>query len=332
MAMHRRNFIAGLGGAAAAWPLAARAQQRGPMRRVGVLSAIPDENDPSWRARAAAFEQGLAKLGWTAGRNVHIDYRYNPGDAERARALAAELVALRPDVLLAAGTLEVVALRQATSSIPIVFTLVADPIGNGFIKSFARPGGNVTGFLTFEPPLAGKWVQLLQKTAPGLRRIAFLFHPAATWAGELFRYAQAAATPLMIEMIAAPVRNDAEVEEALASLAREPNGGLVVNGDPFTGTAEHIKLIDTLAVRYRLPAIWPFHYAESNLLSYGPDTVETFSQAAIYVDKIFHGEKAADLPVLAAVRFNLVINLKTAKAMGLDVPPDMLSIANEVIE
>jgi len=331
--MQRREFIAGFGSAVAI-PFAASAQQGGPTRRIGVLTAFVAENDLLWRARVAAFQQGLANLGWIEGRNVRIDYRYDPGDIERSHALAAELVGLRPDVLLAAGTPEVVALQQVTRSVPIVFTMVADPIGAGFVKSIARPGGNITGFIVFEPPLAGKWVQLLTKTVPGLRRVAFLFSPDATYAGEFFRYAEAAAAPLMIEMIAAAVRNEADVEEALASLAHEPNGGLIINGDAVTVTAPHIELINALCIRYRLPAIWPGHFQGGDqLMSYGPeDQVDQFRQAAIYVDRILRGERPANLPVQAPTRFKLVINLKTARAIGIDVPPDMLSIANEVIE
>ncbi len=329
--MQRRDFIAGLG-SAAILPLAAHAQQTGPMRRLGVLSF--GDADPLEQSYIVAFQQELAKLGWSDGRDIRIDHRGgNAVDIERMRASAAELVALRPDVLFTTSTPSLAALRQATRSIPIVFTRVADPIGMGFVASLARPGGNITGFLIQEPSLAGKWVQLLKLTAPGLRRAALLFDPdVAPFTGEYFRYAEAAAAPLMIEMIAAAVRDDSDLEEALATLTREPNSGLVVGGDNFT--VSHRKQIIALAARYRLPAIFPVisFAAEGGLISYGVDFADGFRQAAGYVDRILRGAKPADLPVQAPVRYELVINLKTARAMGLDVSADMLSIANEVIE
>jgi putative tryptophan/tyrosine transport system substrate-binding protein len=330
--MRRRQFIAGLG--AAAWPLAVRAQQSGPMRRIGVLSGTRE--DPVQQSLMAAFQQGLAKLGWTDGHNVRIDYRWGDGDTERIRASAAELVALHPDVLFVATTLALAALRQATRSIPLVFIQVGDPIGGGFVASLARPGGNITGFLVEEALLAGKWVQLLQKMAPGLRRAAYLFDPViAPNAGQFFfRYAEAAAAPLMVEMIATAVRNDSELEEALAALAREPSSGLVVGPDTFTVAPDHRERIITLAAQYRLPAIYftRFFATDGGLMSYGIDYPDLFRQAAGYVDRILRGEKPADLPVQAPTKYELVINLKTARAMGLDIPADMLSIANEVIE
>jgi len=329
--MQRREFIAGLG-SAAILPLAAHAQQAGPMRRLGVLTGA-SEGDPVEQSWMAAFQQGLAKLGWTDGRNIRIDYRWGDGNIERIRALAAEPVALHPDVLFVTTTPALAVLRQATRSIPIVFTRVGDPIGMGFVASLARPGGNITGFLVQEPPLAGKWVQLLKLTAPGLRRVAYLFDPdVAPYAGEYFRYAEAAAAPLMIEMIAAAVRDDSELEERLAALARESGSGLVVGGDNFT--AGHLKQIIALAGRYRLPAIFTARQfaADDGLMTYGIDFADQYRQAAGYVDRILRGAKPADLPVQAPVRYELVINLKTARAIGLDVSADMLSIANEVIE
>ena len=329
--MRRREFIAGLG-SAAILPLAAHAQQTGPMRRIGVLSGL-GKDDPVEQSYMAAFRQGLAKLGWTADRNIQIDYRWGAGNIERIRASAAELVALHPDVLFVGSTPALAALRQATRSIPIVFTEVADPIGSGFVASLARPGGNITGFLFDEPPLAGKLVQLLKLTAPGLRRAAYLFDPdVAASPGEYFRYAEAAAAPLMIEMIAAAVREDSELEERLAALAGEPSSGLVVGADVFI--AGHLKQIVALAARYRLPAIFNARQfaADGGLMSYGIDYADRFRQAAGYVDRILRGEKPADLPVQVPTRYELVINLKTARAMGLDVSADMLSIANEVIE
>jgi putative ABC transport system substrate-binding protein len=328
--MIRREFIAGLG-SAGAWPLAARAQQTGPMRRIGVLTL--GEDDPVRQSWIAAFQQGLAQLGWADGRNVQIDYRWGDGTVERSRALAAELVALRPDVIFVVSTQALTALRRATRSIPLVFTGVGDPIGMGFVATLARPGGNITGFLVEEPPLAGKWVQLLQKIAPSLRRVAYLFDPdVAPFAGEFFRYAEAAAAPLSVEVIAAAVRDDSELEEALATLAREPRNGFVLEADAFT--ADHRRQIIALAARYRLPAIYwsRFFATDGGLISYGIDYPDRFRQAAGYVDHILRGAKPADLPVQAPTKYELVINLKTARAMGLDVSADLLSFANEVIE
>jgi putative tryptophan/tyrosine transport system substrate-binding protein len=329
--MQRREFIAGFA-SAAILPVAAHAQESGPMRHIGVLTG-PGDSDPVLQSYIAAFQQELAKLGWMDGRNIRIDYRWGAGNIERIRASAAELVALRPDVLFSESTPALAALRQATRSIPIVFTHVADPIGMGFVASLARPGGNITGFLIEEPPFAGKMVQVLQKMVPDLRRAASLFDPDfAPSAGEFFRYAQAAAAPLMIEMIAAAVRDDSELEETLAALAREPNSGFVVSGDAFT--FGHRQLIIALAARYRLPAIYGSgdFGADGGLISYSIDHADRFRQAAGYVDRILRGAKPADLPVQASVKYELVINLKTARAMGLDVSGDMLSIATDVIE
>jgi putative ABC transport system substrate-binding protein len=329
--MKRREFIAGIGGAAA-WPLVARAQQVGLTRRIGML-AINAENDPQVKLRTASFHQSLATLGWVEKQNLHTDYRYSAGELERLRVFASELVGLRPDVLLVDSTPALEALRQATRVIPIVFTTVADPIGGGFVSSLKRPGGNITGFMSQEPPLAGKWVQLLKQVAPGLRRAAFPFNPqVAPYAGEFFRHAESAAAPLMVEMTAAAVRDDSEIEEALAALGREPDGGFVVDGDGFT-TSHRARTV-AVAARHRLPAIYPFriHAVEGGLISYGVDFIDQFRQAASYVDRILRGDKPADLPIQAATKYELVINLKTAKAMGLHISSDMVSIADEVIE
>ena len=329
--MRRREFIAGLG-STAAWPLAARGQQPVPMRRIGVLMQMA-ESDRQGQLRIAAFRQSLEKLGWTDGRNVRIDYRWGDLDVERMRKLASELVGLRPDVLFAGDTSTLAALQPETRSIPIVFAVVGDPIGGGFVASLARPGGNITGFIPVEPPLAGKWVQLLKSVVPGLRRAAFLFNPeVAPYAGEFVRYAEAAAAPLTVELTAAAVRNDADIADVLAALSREPNGGLIVNGDAFTSV--HREWIIAVAARHRLPAIYPFRFyaTDGGLISYGIDMIDQYRQAATYVDRILRGEKPADLPVQAPAKFELVINLKTARAMGLDVSRDMLSIADEVIE
>jgi putative ABC transport system substrate-binding protein len=329
--MRRREFIAGLG-AAATWLVAARAQQPAPMRRIGVLMQMA-ESDRQGQLRVAAFRQSLEKLGWTAGRNVQIDHRWGDLDVERMRKFATELVGLRPDVLFAGDTSTLAALRPETRSIPIVFAVVSDPIGGGFVASLARPGGNITGFTPVEPPLAGKWVQLLKSVVPGLRRATFLFNPeVAPYAGEFFRYAEAAAVPLNVEVTAAPVRNDADIADILAAFVREPNGGLIINGDAFTSA--HREWIITVAARHRLPAIYPFRFyaTDGGLISYGIDMIDQYRQAATYVDRILRGEKPADLPVQVPTKFELVINLKTARAMGLTVSTSLQLLADEVIE
>jgi putative ABC transport system substrate-binding protein len=332
--MNRREFVMALGTAAAGpvWPLAARSQQSGPMRRIGVLMPGADSDDQG-QLRVAAFRLGLANLGWTEGRTARIEYRWGNDNTDRERAFAAELVALRPDVLFAGGTPEATALQQATRSLPIVFTTVADPIGAGFVASLARPGHNMTGWMAVEPPVAGKWVQLLSGIAPGLRRAAYLFDPdISSYAGEFFRHAEAAATPLMIEMVAAPARSETEIEEAFITLAGSPNSGVIVNPDSFTRV--HRQEISALAVRHRLPSISAARYYvnDGGLICYGADQTDPFRQAASYVDRILRGEKPGELPVQAPTKFELILNLKTAKALGLDISHDMLTIADEVIE
>jgi putative tryptophan/tyrosine transport system substrate-binding protein len=331
--MRRREFITLLGGAATAWPLAARAQQASRVRRIGVL--MPGtESDQDGQSRVTAFQQGLAKLGWTDARNVQIDYRWGALDPDRMRTFATELVGLRPDVLFAGNTTALAALQRATRSIPIVFTLVADPIGGGFVASLARPGGNITGFMGTEAPLAGKWMQLLKEITPGMRRAAFLFNPeAAPYAGEYFRFAETAASSLAVELIAAAVHDQTEIDGALATLAREPNYGLIVMPDAFTRL--HRERIIAIAAKHRLPVIYPDRSFATvgGLISYGSESPDVgYRQATSYVDRILRGEKPADLPVQALTKYELVINLKTAKALGLKVSPDMLSIADEVIE
>ena len=295
--INRRTFITGLG-AVFASPLTAQAQQGGAMRRIGVL--MPGtESDQEEQLRVAAFQQGLAKLGWTDGRNVQIDYRWGGLDIDRMRTFATELVGLRPDVLFAGNTTTLAALQQATRSIPIVFTLVADPIGGGFVASLARPGGNITGFMSTEPPLAGKWMQFLKEIAPGMRRAAFLFNPeAAPYAGEYFRDAETAAASLAVELIAAPVHDETEIDGALATLAREPNSGLIVMPDAFT--RRHRERIIAVAAQHHLPAIYADRSfaTDGGLISYGADLPDVgYRQAASYVDRILRGEKPADLPV-----------------------------------
>jgi putative tryptophan/tyrosine transport system substrate-binding protein len=329
--MQRRQFIAGIG-SAAAWTLAARAQPDEQVRRIGALMSLA-ERDPQGAARVAAFREALAALGWTEGRNMRIDFRWAGGDIQRARTFASELIGLQPDVLLASGTPELAALRQAARTIPIVFHGVTDPVGQGFVASLLQPGGNITGFTNIEPSLAGKWVQVLKLVAPGLQRAAYLFNPeTAPFAGQMFRGADAAAGPLMIRLTAAAVRDDAEVEKALSSLAAVPNSGFILNPEVFM--ANHRERIIALAIRHRLPAIYPFrNYAvDGGLIAYGVDLIEPFREAATYIDKILRGTKPADLPVRMPTKYDLVVNLKTAKAMSFDVPADMLSIANEVIE
>jgi putative tryptophan/tyrosine transport system substrate-binding protein len=330
--MKRRQFITLLGGASA-WPLAARAQQGERMRRIGVLMPLAAD-DPIGQARIAALREGLEKLGWTDGRNIRIDIRWTTtADVESMQRFAKELVALQPDLIVTQSTPITATLLQETPTIPIVFALVADPIGSGFVASFAKPGGNVTGFVTIEPTMAGKWLELLKEIAPHATRVAFLFNPAtATYFEYWLNPFKAAAISFAVEAIAAPVRDRSELESAIAEQARTPNGGLVVMPDTFTDT--HRVEITSLAARYRLPAVYPYRQftAVGGLLSYGDDLIDNFRRAPTYVDRILKGEKPSELPVQAPVKFDLVINLKTAKALGLDVPLHLQQLADEVIE
>jgi putative tryptophan/tyrosine transport system substrate-binding protein len=335
MAIHirRRGFIFTLGGVAAAWPLTSHAQQPNRVRRIGVLMSYA-ESDSDAQAWYAAFREGLQKLGWTEGHNTQIDTRWaTPDDAESMRRFAKELVALEPDLLLSSTTPTTSALLQQTRTIPIVFAIVADPIGSGFVASFARPGGNVTGFTFTEPTMAGKWLELLKQIAPRVVRVAMLFNPvSATYAEYWLNPFKAAAPSFAVEAIAAPVRNGSELESIIAAQAREPNGGLIAMPDSFTDA--HRVEITSLAARYRLPAIYPFRFfAEvGGLLSYGVDRTDNFRRAAKYVDRILKGEKPAEIPVQAPINFELVVNLKTAKALGLDVPLHLQQLADEIIE
>ncbi len=327
--LKRREFITLLGGAAA-WPLAARAQ-RERMRRVGVL--VPGvADDPEWQARVGAFQQALALLGWTIGRNVRIDTRWGTTSAAEIRRQAAELAALAPDVILAGGASGVGPLLQATRTVPIVFTLGVDPVGAGVVDSLARPGGNATGFMAWEFSIAGKWLELLKQIAPGVTRVAVLRDASQAFATSLFAVMQAVAPSLGVEVIPVNMRNADEIEQSVGIFARSPNGGLI----PVASAAavRHRELILTLAARYRLPAIYweRFFVAAGGLMSYGADLVGQFRQAASYVDRILKGEKPADLPVQAPTKYELVINLKTAKALGLEAPPTLLARADEVIE
>src|SRR6266566_1728238 len=330
--IRRRKFLATLlGGAAAAWPLAARGQQRERMRRIGVL--LPATADDSeYQAWVGAFLQGLGQLGWTIGRNVRIDTRWATANAGEIRRHAAELATLAPDVILAHGDSTVGAMLQATRTVPIVFPIVADPVGAGYVDSLARPGGNATGFLAFEYSLSGKWPELLKQIAPYVTRAAVLRDPANPSGTGQFGVIQAVAPSLRVEVSPVNVRDAGEIEGAVAAFARSPNGGLIVTGSALT--ARHRDLIVTLAARHKLPAVYSnrFFVATGGLVSYGPDFVDQYQRAAGYVERILKGEKPADLPVQAPTKYELVINLKTAKALGLDVPATVLARADEVIE
>jgi len=327
----RRELITLLGGAAAAWPLAVRAQQGERVRRIGmILPASAD--DPPNQARVGAFLQGLALLGWTIGRNLQIDIRWAGTHAGDIRRHAAELVALAPDVMLASGGSTVGQLLQMTRTVPIVFPIATDPVGSGFVDSLARPGGNATGFMNFEFGMAAKWLELLKQIAPSVTRAAVPRDPTVGSGTSQFAAIQAVAPALAVEVNAFNLRDAGEIERAVAAFARSPNSGLVVTLG--AGTVRHRDLIIALAARHKLPAVYPerFFAAAGGLIAYGPDQTEQFRLAAGYVDRILKGEKPADLPMQAPTRYELVINLKTAKALGLDVPPALLARADEVIE
>ena len=330
--MRRREFITLFGVAALVGPRAARAQQPDRVRRVGVLMSRA-AGDPEEQARFAGFLQGLQKLGWTDGRNVRIDYRWAAADADRSRTYAAELVAVAPDVILASGSASVAGLLQTTRTVPIVFVNVIDPVGAGYVARLARPGGNATGFTAFEYSLSGKWLELLKEIAPNLTRIAILRDPAlAAGIGQFAAIQAMAPSSFGVELSPIDVRDGGEIERDVATLARESNGGLIVTGS--SSAAVHRELIVMLAARHRLPAVYPFRYfvTSGGLISYGPDPIDVFRRAAGYVDRILKGEKAADLPVQAPTTYELVINLKTAKALGLTIPASLLARADEVIE
>ena len=329
--MKRRAFITLLGSGAAAWPLAVRAQQAERMRRVGVLTPLAAD-DPESMARIGAFLQGLGELGCAVGRNLRIDYRWSAGDPDRTRKDATELVALAPYVILSTGTPVTAALQQASLSVPIVFAQVPDPVANGFVMSLARPGGNTTGFTTYDYAASAKWVEILREIAPGVTRAAVLRDPTiASGIGQLGAVL-AVAPSFGIEMTPIGVRNAGEIESAVSAFAREPNGGLIVLASPLSIVQR--KLIITLAARHRLPAVYGlrFFVIDGGLISYGPDSVEPYRRAASYVDRILKGEKPADLPVQTPTKYDLVINLKAAKALGLEVPATLLARADEVIE
>ena len=331
--MRRREFLSVLG-AAAAWPIVARAQQTDGLRRIGVLMGYA-ESDPDAQAKLAAFREGLQKLGWAEDRNIRMDTRWPiPGDKESMQRLAKELVALQPDLILSHITLTTAALLQQTRTIPIIFATVTDPVGNGFVASFPRPGGNVTGFTSIEPTLPGKWLELLKEIAPRVTRATVLFNPVtAPYIGDFFlKPLKAAALSSGVEVIVAPIRDMSELESIFAAQAREPNSGLIGMPDAFLD--DHRADFTSLAARYRVPAIYPFRqYAEvGGLASYGNDQKDNFRRAAVYADRVLRGAKPSELPVEAPVKFELVVNLKTAKALGLAISESFLARADKVIE
>ena len=328
--MNRRTFIMLIGGAAM-WPRAARAQQREKMRRVGVLMNLAAD-DTEGSARVTALAQGLQELGWRDGRDVRIDYRWAAADAPSFHRHAQELLTLAPDVIIASATPSVVALQQATRTVPIVFVGVADPVGAGLVESLAHPGGNTTGFSIFEYSISGKWLELLKEIAPRVRRAAVIRDHLLTSGTAQFGVIQSVAHALGAELTPVAARSADEIERGLSTFAREPDGGVIVTGSPLT--AVHRNLIIMLAARHRLPAVYPFRYFATGggLISYGPDVADQYRRAAGYVDRILKGEKPADLPVQAPTKFETIINLKTAKALGLDVPTTLLARADEGIE
>jgi putative ABC transport system substrate-binding protein len=328
--VRRREFITLVSGAAAAWPLAARAQQGERVRRIGVLMHLAAD-DPEGQARFAAFLQGLQQFGWTDGNNLRVDTRWGANNADRGR-YAAELVALAPDVILASTTPAMMALQQSTRTVSVVFANVADPVGAGFVESLARPGGNATGFTPYEYSISVKWLELLKQIAPSVTRAAVI-RDAANPAGiGMFAVIQSAASSFGVELSPIVARDGSEIERAVTAFARSPNGGLIVLGTSFG--VLHSDLMVMLAARHRLPAVYPFRYfvTGGGLISYGPDSHDQYRRAAAYVDRILKGEKPADLPVQHPIKYELVINLKTAKALGLDLPASVLSRADDVIE
>jgi putative tryptophan/tyrosine transport system substrate-binding protein len=329
--MRRRHFI-GLVGGAAVWPISARAQRAERMRRIGVLIGSA-ESDPESVPRVAAFERGLTELGWVSGRNALIDYRWAAGEPAHMQMLAKELVELQPDVLVASSTPVVTALGRETGTIPIVFVHVSDPIGSGFVENLPRPGGNMTGFINIESSLGGKWLELLKELAPRISRVAVMFNPdTAPHAKYYVRPFELAAPSLAVKPSTVPVRSVSDIERAILDLGRVPASGLIVLPDTFT--AVHRGVIISAAASSHVPAIYPFRFmaGDGGLISYGVDLIDLYRRAAPYVDRILKGAKPADLPVQQPTKFEFVINLKTAKALGLDVPPTLLARADDVIE
>jgi putative ABC transport system substrate-binding protein len=328
--MHRRKFLMAVGGAATGWPLAVRAQQP-QTRRIGVLSGYP-EADPQAQANVVALREGLKHLGWIEGQNIRMDFRWAGGDIEKARAFAKELIGLAPDVIVPSTNQVTSIVQQETRTIPIIFAFVGDPVGSGFVKSLARPGGNITGFANFENSIGGKWVEILREIAPNVKRLAFIFNPEAPPNIGFLHAAEAAAPSFGIELAALAVHNGAEIEQGITAFAAEPNGGLIVA--PHAVTVSNRELIAGLAARYRLPAVYSDRYfAESGgLISFGNNTADLFRRAASYIDLILKGSRPADLPVQLPTKFEMVINLKTAKALNISVPSFLLQSADDVIE
>ena len=328
--MRRREIIAAFA-SAAVWSLAARAQQSTPLRRIGVFQSTV-EGDPEGQRQVKAFIEGLKELGWTPGRNVQIEYRWGGADPGRIRTYAAELVRLKPDVILASSSLVVMALEPKTNKIPIVFTQITDPVASGFVASLARPGGNLTGFTPFEFSATAKWLEILKQMAPGVTRVAVLLNPDQPPNVGMFRALEAVSAPFGMHLIAAGVHDAGEIERAISAFAQEPKGGLIVLPNPIVSTQR--ELIVTLAARHRLPAVYAYRHfvTAGGLVSYGVDPAVQFRRAAGYVDKILKGTKPSDLPIEQPTTFHLVINLKTAKALGLTIPRELLLRADEVIE
>jgi putative ABC transport system substrate-binding protein len=328
--MRRRHFITALG-CVAAFSIAARAQQRPASKRIGVLFGLA-ESDPEAQSRLTAFRDGLRDLKWTEGINIQIDVRWGNGDGRRVRSLASELVQLAPDVILGVNTAPVRALKQATRTLPIVFTGLSDPIGDGIVTNLAKPDGNFTGFSSFDPALAGKWLQLLKEISPNIVRAAIIYNPDTAPHSIFLPALDAAAPSLGIALVRATVRDSAGIEDSIAAIAREPGGGVAVMPDIFTAT-NRATTISAIA-RHRLPAVYPirYHALDGGMISYGPDFIDLHRQAASYVDRILKGAKPADLPVQTPTKFELVVNLKTAKALGFSMPSTLLARADEVIE
>jgi putative ABC transport system substrate-binding protein len=329
---NRRAVIAALSGAAV-WPLVARAQQPDRVRRIGVLLGATEAQDPESQSRVKALREGLEALGWSEGRNIRIDYRFAGGDAERIKAHAAELVNASPDLIVVNSSPALAALKQATHTIPVVFAIVTDPVGQGFIANLARPGGNITGFTLIDFEIVGKWLEILKEMSPAVRQAALIFNPDTVPYYPTYLRELAIVSPISAaELAAAPVHDEAEVEATIRALARVPGAGLITAADPFT--VAHRALIISLAEQHRLPAVYQFRQfsIEGGLMSYGPDTADIFRRSASYVDRILKGALPADLPAQAPTKFELVINLKTAKALGLTVPPSLLARADEVNE